>query len=425
MSTTLEDTRDDYQRAVRVTLAALLIAKRAETAPGVGRTPADRTWRRRNPERGIYRRPRSPFWWIRWTDARGRQQRESTRQTDREEARRLLREKLGALARGEPVAANTGRVTVAELLDDLENAYRIAGQVTEAIAPNVERLRGFFGRRRAVDVTTAEIRAYIAQYQRSEANPEGLANGTLNRDLSALRRAYTLARQDTPPKLTYRPHFPMLKEGSPRSGFFEREQFETVREHLPADLRPVVTFAYLTGWRVPSEVLTLTWAQVSFADGAIRLEPGTTKNDEPREFPMTAELRVLLEAQRVTTDAAQRRTSRIIPYVFHRTGRPIKDFRGVWKEACKTAGCPGRIPHDFRRTAVRNLVRAGIPERVAMQLSGHKTRAVFERYNIVSRGDLQTAVTLLDRQATPGRDLAHSVAHTVSSATMESREARA
>jgi integrase len=99
---------------------------------------------------------------------------------------------------------------------------------------------------------------------------KGLSNGTLNRDLSALRRAYALARQDTPPKLSYRPHFPMLKEGPARSGFFEPAQFEAVRRHLPEALRPVATFAYITGWRVPSEVLPLTWAHVAFEDAAVR-----------------------------------------------------------------------------------------------------------------------------------------------------------
>src|SRR5262249_51241617 len=150
--------------------------------------------------------------------------------------------------------------------------------------------------------------------------------------------------------------------------------------------------------------------QVSLADGAVRLEPGTTKNDEPREFPLTADLRALLEGQRATTEALQRQTGRIIPSVFHRRGRPIKDFRGSWAAACKAAGCPGRIPHDFRRTAIRNMVRAGIPERVAMKLSGHKTRSVFDRYNVTSPGDLQTAAGLLDQQAAP-RYLAHSRAH--------------
>jgi integrase len=202
--------------------------------------------------------------------------------------------------------------------------------------------------------------------------------------------------------VTYKPHFPMLKEAPPRRGFFERSQFEAMRRHLSDALRLVVTFAYLTGWRIPSEVLTLTWSQVSFVEGNVRLEPGTTKNDEGRTFPLTAELRALLENQRADTEALQRETGQIIPYVFHRGGKPIRDFRGAWRTACKRAGVPGRIPHDFRRTAIRNMVRDGVPERVAMQLSGHRTRSVFERYNIVSPGDLDAARDKLDRAARSG-----------------------
>jgi integrase len=160
-------------------------------------------------------------------------------------------------------------------------------------------------------------------------------------------------------------------------------------------------FPYITGWRVPSEVLTLTWPQVSFDGDSVRLEPGTTKNDEGRTFPFTDDLRALLEEQRARTEEVQRQTGQIVPYVFHRRGKPIKDFRGAWDTACRGAGIPGRIPHGFRRTAVRNLVRAGVPERVAMQLTGHKTRSVFERYNIINEADLQDAAAKLNRAERP------------------------
>ena len=136
---------------------------------------------------------------------------------------------------------------------------------------------------------------------------------------------------------------------------------------------------------------------MDFSAGEVRLDPGTTKNDDGRVFPMTTELRAVLEQQWLVTQALAKTDDRICPWVFHRNGERVKSSITAWKTACRKGGCPGRIPHDFRRTAVRNLVRAGGPERVAMQLTGHKTRSVFERYNIViSSGDLRSAALLLD-----------------------------
>ncbi len=128
----------------------------------------------------------------------------------------------------------------------------------------------------------------------------------------------------------------------------------------------------------------------------MRLDHGETKNDEARTLYMDDELwkemRILHSKRRLGC-----------PYVFHRDGRPIRDFRDSWDSACAQAKVEGKFFHDFRRTAIRNMVRARVPERVAMKISGHKTRSVFDRYNIVSDEDLREAAkkhqAYLDRQA--------------------------
>jgi len=139
---------------------------------------------------------------------------------------------------------------------------------------------------------------------------------------------------------------------------------------------------------------------VDFEARVVRLDPHTTKNDEGRTFPFTDALQQLLEAQKAQHDRLKAEEV-LCPWVFHRTGKKVKGkritrFTKAWRKACEKAGSPGRIPHDLRRTAVRNLVRVGIPERVAMQLTGHKTRSVFERYNIVSECDLVEAAKKLN-----------------------------
>jgi integrase len=233
----------------------------------------------------------------------------------------------------------------------------------------------------------AEIIDYVAMRQRA-----GASNSTINRDLAVLNRMLRLAYEHN--KLLRPPLIHKLKERAPRQGFFEREQFEAVRRHLRPDLQVAVTIAHTFGWRMQSEVLTLGLRQLDLGAGTLRLEPGTTKNDEGRMVYLTPELKSLLTAQVERVRALERQMGQIISYLFpylkgrHR-GQQIQDFRKAWKTACLKAGCPGMLRHDFRRTAVRNMVNLGVPERVAMKVTGHRTRSVFDRYHIVSPADLQ------------------------------------
>jgi integrase len=270
-------------------------------------------------------------------------------------------------------------------------------------------LTPYFGERRMGSITTADVVAYVAKRQtdvvvvrkprRAEDGTETLAqtrpvsNGEVNRELQVLKRMFNLAVEQG--RLLARPTIKLLRENNVRKGFFEPDQLAAVLRHLPAAIAPVIRFAAITGWRVASEVLPLQWRQVDLTAGEVRLDPGTTKNDEGHTFPLTAELRALLEERRDEQERL-RAAGRLVPWVFHRDGERVVSFHRAWRTACHAAGVPGRIPHDLRRTAVRNLVRAGVPETVAMKLTGHKTRSVFERYNIVSEGDLREAARKLD-----------------------------
>jgi integrase len=191
------------------------------------------------------------------------------------------------------------------------------------------------------------------------------------------------------------PRIRLLPENNARQGFADAKEVAAICRRLPRDLADVVQFMFITGWRSRSEVLPLAWAQVDFAGGFVRLEPGTTKNNEGRAFPLIPELRQLLERRRELTRRCERAQGSIIPYVFHRYGKRVRSIRKAWKTACRKAGVPWLLPHDLRRSAVRNLERAGVSRSVAMKLTGHKTEHVYRRYAIVAENDLREAGTKL------------------------------
>jgi integrase len=192
---------------------------------------------------------------------------------------------------------------------------------------------------------------------------------------------FSLARQSTPAKINAVPYIAMLKENNIRTGFLEGKQHDslvTETGKIGLWLRAMFEVGYTYGWR-HEELLDLRLRQVDISAGTIRLEPGTTKNDQGREVSMTLPVKALL-SQRVHGKTAD-------DYVFTREdGEPVRDFRGSWAKVCEESRVPDLLFHDLRRAAARNLRRAGVAEGVIMKIGGWKTRSVFERYNIVSQG---------------------------------------
>jgi len=343
----------------------------------------------------IYRRGKT--YWLKYytldpETGRARAIRESAGTEKYREAETLLKQREGAIAGGTIITPKMVRLVFSDAARDVLADYSTNGKRSVEHVRRYVRLHlePFFGRRRMSAITTSDVRQYIARRQ-----AQGASNATVNRELAVLKRAFTLAI--VAGSLSSRPPIPLLRENNARRGFFETEQFAAVRRHLRPDLADFTTFLYVTGWRWRSEVAALRWSQVDVDAGEIRLEPGTTKTGEGRVFPFTAELRTLLERRRVVTREREKTLGRIIPHVFTRkSGEPIRGLRKAWTTACRTAGVPGRVLHDCRRTAVRNLVRSGVPEKVAMAMVGWKSRQMLDRYNIVSTADLREAARKLD-----------------------------
>ena len=156
-----------------------------------------------------------------------------------------------------------------------------------------------------------------------------------------------------------------------------------VRAHLPAPWQDILDLAYYSGWH-KNEILGLTWDEIDEAGGVIRLSPGRSKTLVGRILPISQPIAEALARRRARRDPDS-------PLVFHRDGIPIRRWRTAWRTACQAAGVSTRFLHDCRRTAARTLIRASVPERVAMLLTGHKTRAILDRYNIINEQELLEA----------------------------------
>lgn len=340
---------------------------------------------------------RGNVWWAKYY-VDGRPVRKSCETEVKQEALAKLNEWEGGALRGEPVL-NARRVRFDDLMDGVTADYKINGKKTlRWVKRRIElHLRPFFAGRRAASISTPDVQAYIVKRQ-----GEGASNAEVNRELAILKRGFNLAVRAS--LLTRRPYIPSLKERNVRQGFAGEVEALAIQEALSQDLRPLVRFLYTFGWRC-EEAEGLQWTQVSLAEGTVRHDPTQNKTEDSALLYLTEGLlddfRALWQAavERVRQEepgCSLRRVAEVEPYVFTRNGKPIRDFRGAWASACEKAGVPNLVPHDLRRSAVRNLIRAGVPERVAMTISGHKTRSVFDRYNIVSESDLKAAAKKLE-----------------------------
>jgi integrase len=254
-------------------------------------------------------------------------------------------------------------------------------------------LTEFFGGWPLADIDAALILRYVAHRQ-----VQGKAANTVNVELATLRRALRLAHELG--HLTSVPSIRTLKPASPHQGFFEGEELEAVVRGLLSDLALVASIAYVYGWRSTDEVLPLTWSQVDLEAETLRLPQGGSKNGDGRLVYLTPELRAGLAAQLARVRTIERELARVIPHAFPALrgptrGEPRKSINWTWRRACQRAGVPCKWKHDLRRTAARNMVNAGVSERVAMTITGHRTRSTFDRYHIVSPGDLRDAARKL------------------------------
>jgi integrase len=357
--------------------------------------------------------------WIAVYSAHGREHRESTHTPDLKVAKRFHKQKLDELAADRqglkrylpPLAL---RVTVNGLLDDYAADVKLRGLKSEAsLLYHMKNVRATFGPMRAADVAADAnlVDRFIAVRLKA-----GAANATVNRQTTILGAAFKLAKLRG--KVTAVPTIRRLAERNVRRGFFERNEFALVLQHLPDYLADAATFGYLCGWR-RSEITGLRWEWVQ----AERADDGTiaggtvilpdSKNGRGRVLALTGDLPVLFaRRERARLVEVPGGEPRVADLVFHRQGQPLGDFRRAWHAALTAAGFShqekdpatgevrtvyNRCFHDMRRSAVRNLIRAGVRETVAMAVSGHRTRSVFDRYNVSSVGDLEDAMERVAR----------------------------
>lgn len=316
-----------------------------------------------------------------------------------EEARKRLKARLKEIWSDRFVGPQEERIAVDELLNDLVAHLELKGaKSVGSVKSHLKPVREYFGGVRACRVTADKVEAFIRHQQRAtddEGNEDPYSNAAINRQTGALRQAFRLAARKR--KISRVPYIPMLTEDNARQGFVEPNDFERLAAKLPDPIGDLARFAYVTGWR-KGQLLALRWSQVN--RGERKVWPAAqARNKRTPALPLEGDLWNVIERRwkarrfRVLDDQGEPKgPTHLSEYVFHSgQGAPIVDFKKSWATACRAVGLPNVLFHDLRRSAVRNLIRAGVPQSTAMRISGHRTAAVFTRYDITSDADKREA----------------------------------
>jgi integrase len=341
--------------------------------------------KRPNGTGSIFRRGR--LWWVKYYRA-GKSYSESSHSEFDTDARNLLARRLGDIATGKFQGLAPERVTIAELCQLVIEDYAHAKKRDIAnVKWRVDKhLEPMIGTVRAPQFGLQQFKRYVADRRRA-----GAADATINREMAIVRRGFTLALQNDPPLVNRAPHIPKLDEDNVREGFVEDVQYRALRDKLPTHLRCLLVVGYHVGCRI-GELRQVRWDQVDFAANEIKLAKRQTKAKAARTLPIYGDMREWLLIQKAERDQDWPEC----PLVFHYLGRPIGSHIKGWSNACTAAGLPGLHFHDLRRSAVRNMERAGIPRKIATSISGHKTESVYRRYDIVSPQDLKIAAAKME-----------------------------
>lgn len=315
----------------------------------------------------------------------GKEVRESCKTSDPAKAEKYLKARLKKVHAHEEspeekfLSKRDYKKTVGDLMDALQTNYELRGKASSQNLSGIRRVKKDFGHHRALSLTAEQVAKYV-----SERKKEGYANATINRWTEALHAGYALAELPNPKIIS------LDESGNVRSGFLTAPEIQKVLTNLPDYLLDFVLFGWLTGWR-KGAIAKLRWSELDGDSIVLRAE--FAKNRRAYRLPLEGELAAIIERRKQCRMVkAKDGTMQMCEFIFHRDGVAVADFRDSWATACKMAGVSGKLFHDLRRSACKNMQAARVPQAVAMGISQHVTDSMWRRYAIVDETEMRNAL---------------------------------